>query len=131
MKDYDTYRVIGYAFIASIVLYGFSGGGNATPWIFLFFVIITFYFGADSIREKINWNEAGKPIINKNFDWLIIAVGLLAIVQILTGLTTSYFVDYCNGFFKNEKQCELQEAEERIFENYRDSSYDEREYGLW
>ena len=127
----DLLKVIGIALAVSLVLYVVAGGGNVAPWIFLFYFIFFFYLGADDIRLRINEDKLESRFVNKNFQWLIHAVVFLAGVHVATGLTVSYLVDYCDGIFANEIRCELQVAEDGVYEKYRDDDYGDRENGLW
>lgn len=122
LVDTDNYKVISLAFVVSFVFYSMTSSDNVTPSIFLFYFIVIFYFAADSILEM---NMAGRDsfALNKNFQWVITLLVFLVAVHLATGLTVIYLVDYCDGFFTNEIQCDLQSESEPTFEEY--GVYDE------
>lgn len=123
----DLVKVIGVALLSSLFLYSLGGGGDLKPWIFFFYFIVFLYLGADYIRNEITNSNA---FINKNFSWLIGVSMILVCVNIATIITLEAFVDYCNGFFKNEMLCEIEKAESRISDKYESGDYSEHEWGL-
>ncbi len=133
----DTYKkfekfvqVVGVAGLAALVLFVASGG--TTLSVFLFFSIIFFYFGANNLERILNGShENYKKDKDRKSAFLINVLLYLALIHIATSLTTTYLVDYCNGFFEDEMQCELRKAESAIRSNYDSESYEDREYGLW
>lgn len=123
--------VILFSFLTFFILTALSDG-NAFPSLFVAVFVFLFYYVFGNLFQFELWEKLEKAdrhgfFPKKLWGILIASAITLGITNLITGLIFSYSVDYCNknSYLFSEKRCDLQEAEDRIYEKYEGGYYED------